>query len=244
MEIYLIIFTIIVVFIAGFTQGAIGFGSAMVAVPLLGLFIPIKTVVPFTVLNGLLITASLCWRLRREIRPEMVTPLFIGCIPGVAAGTYLLSRAPATLLQVCLGVLVISYAVYALVKHQAVRWRPSSLPAMAAGFGTGAIGAVFSAGGPPTIIYLSGLDRPAPEIKATFAGFFLLAGLLIAAFHFAAGLISGEAVRLFAFSAPAILAGVLIGEKVSRHLDEIRYRRLVLKGLFLLGLVLLMRSLG
>ncbi len=244
MEAEAIFFLIIaaILFFAGFTQGVCGFGSGLVAVPLLGLFLPLKTVVPFTILNGIVITAAMCWELRRGLRPGLILPLAAGCVPGVAVGAVFLSRAPAALLQGLLGLIVFAYAVYSLLDRKRRPRPPSTALGMAAGFGTGAIGAAFSAGGPPTIIYLSSLDRNPAEIKAAFAGFFLITGLMIAASHLAAGLVTARVLRLFAIGAPAVLAGSLLGTKLSGRMDGRRYRRLVLQMLLLMGAVLMFRG--
>ncbi len=242
MDIMQLAIMIMVVFAAGFIQGAIGFGSALLAVPILSLFMPIKTVVPFTVLNGLLVTAALCWHLRCDLRRELILPLVCGCVPGVAVGTVILSRAPADVLQLLLGIFVLLYVIYALAARGERLRRPSSSLGFVAGFGTGAIGAAFSAGGPPTIIYLSALDRSAVEIKATFAGFFFITGIMIALSHLGAGLMTAGVLYLFAVSAPAVFCGVHFGERLSRRVDDRRYRRLVIGFLLFMGVVLIFRS--
>ncbi|WP_456384925.1 TSUP family transporter, partial [Desulfolithobacter sp.] len=52
---------------AGFVQGLTGFGSALVAIPLLSLLMDVKTAVPLCTLNGMIITMYLGWRLRNHL---------------------------------------------------------------------------------------------------------------------------------------------------------------------------------
>ena len=64
----LVYFLIALIFLAaGFVQGISGFGSALVAMPLLALVVDVKTAVPLCVLNGLLITLFLTLRLKAHI---------------------------------------------------------------------------------------------------------------------------------------------------------------------------------
>ena len=109
MTVYFFLFLIFLV--AGFTQGVNGFGFGLLAIPLLSLFIDIKTGVPLCSLLGILITAFLSLRLRKHIDRRKILPLLLGCIPGVAAGTLVLKKAPTELLSVLMGVMLIAYAL-------------------------------------------------------------------------------------------------------------------------------------
>ena len=136
MTIYLFLFLIFL--IAGFTQGVTGFGFGLVAIPLLSLFIDIKTAVPLCSLLGILITAYLSLRLRKHIDRRKILPLLFGSIPGVAAGTLVLKKAPTTLLSLLMGVMLVAYSLYRLT----VRQQPHNIDekwAYVAGFFTGAI---------------------------------------------------------------------------------------------------------
>ncbi|MEJ2690257.1 MAG: sulfite exporter TauE/SafE family protein, partial [Deltaproteobacteria bacterium] len=83
-------FYCLVFMLAAFTQGVTGFGSALVAVPLLSLFMDIRTVVPLSILYGLIVTLFLTYRMRRHVDRKRLLPLIIGCLPGIAVGCSLL----------------------------------------------------------------------------------------------------------------------------------------------------------
>lgn len=57
----------IVFLLAGFIQGMTGFGSALVAIPLLSLFLDIKSAVPLCMLNSLVITSFLALKMRKHL---------------------------------------------------------------------------------------------------------------------------------------------------------------------------------
>ncbi|MBN4048974.1 sulfite exporter TauE/SafE family protein, partial [bacterium AH-315-N22] len=147
----------IIFLLAGFIQGVSGFGSALVAIPLLSLVIDIKAAVPLCILNSLVITTYLSLKMRRHLDSEKLLPLCLAAIPGIIVGSTILKQVSSTIIRVSLGIMLITYSLFSLFTkpqprklHKAWSW--------IAGFLSGAIGAAFSAGGPPTIIYTTMSD--------------------------------------------------------------------------------------
>ena len=150
------LFTIPVSFFAGLTQGLTGFGSALVAMPFFVEILPPKTAVTLSVLNGLLITSMLTYRHRRDIHVRNLAPLVLGAVPGVFLGIEFLKSVDERWIRGILGGIIICYSLYSLFKRgDRPKIRIHRLWGTVAGFLTGLIGASFSAGGPPTIIYVT-----------------------------------------------------------------------------------------
>jgi len=238
MTVYFFLFLIIL--IAGFTQGVTGFGFGLLAIPLLSLFINIKTAVPLCSLLGILVTAFLSLRLRNHIDRRKILPLLLGCIPGVAAGTLVLKNAPTELLSLLMGIMLIAYSLYRLT----IRQQPRSIDsrwAYVAGFFTGAISSAFSAGGPPTIIYttLRGWDKN--EIKATLSGFFLTGGLIVITAHALTGLTTGLVLHYFLYSAPVVVGGVFVGSLLYDRIDTTAYLKLLQCMLLAMGVLMIIK---
>ncbi len=234
---------LLILLAAGFTQGVTGFGFGLLAIPLLSLFIDIKTAVPLCSLLGMLITGFLSLRLRKHIDRRKILPLLLGCIPGVAAGTLFLKKAPAELLSVLMGIMLIGYALYRLYDKQ----QPRAIHAgwgYAAGFLTGAIASAFSAGGPPTIIYttLRGWDKEG--IKATLSGFFLAGGFFVIAAHALTGLTTTLVMHYFLVSAPIVVAGVFAGSLLYDRIDTGAYLKLLHLLLLAMGVLMIWKGLG
>jgi len=223
---------------AGFVQGLSGFGSALVAMPLLLLFMPARVAVPFCILMGLLITLQLGIGLKRHLDFKKIGPLFLGCLPGIACGTYLLKHADNMLVKKALGVILICYSLFQLFMHpKPLRLKPYW--GVIAGLLTGVIGAAFSAGGPPSIIYASLNTWDKDDIKATLTGFFFLTGVIIAVAHAAAGVTSMLVIKLFALSIPLIVTGTLIGARLYKRLSHQGYLKLIYILLLIMGVMLL-----
>jgi uncharacterized membrane protein YfcA len=227
---------------AGFTQGISGFGSALLAMPLLTMFIDVKIAVPLCILNGLLITSYLSMKLMRFLEWRKILPLLAGSLPGIYIGVMFLKNADSNIIKMLLGILIISYGCYSLFFSP----RPRKLHrawSYAAGFGTGFIGSAFSAGGPPTIIYttLTGWSRD--HIKATLSGFFLVSGAITAVVHSASGLVNAQVLKYFTFSALFVLLGVYTGSRLYNRINRQAYIRVMLVTLILLGFLMIVSTL-
>jgi len=228
-----------IVFVAAFTQVFAGFGNALVAVPLLSLFMPLQTVVPLTILCGLVVTIFLSWRMWSCIDHRKILPLITGCIPGVVLGSFFLRYSDQKTLRLLLGVFLLLYAGYNLFTTCKVIGDLKKTWAVLAGFATGLIGAILSAGGPPTIIYTTLTGWSKNDIKATLSGFFLFTGVSIASVHFLNGITTPEVLNLFVIGAPAVGLGVWSGSMVYEKINTRQYVRILLMGLFVMGLLFL-----
>ena len=223
---------------AGFVQGLTGFGSALVAIPLLSLVIDVKAAVPLCILNGLLITVYLAVQLRRYLDHRKILPLVIGSIPGVFVGTTLLTKVDPSVIRIGIGCLLISYSFYNLLVYPRPL-NPARIWGYVAGFLTGTIGAAFSAGGPPTLIYTTMTDWKKEEIKATLSGFFVVNGIVTAVVHAMSGVSSLTTVGYFAATAPFVLIGTVAGASITGRIDRKTYLRFIYGFLLVMGVVML-----
>ncbi len=224
--------------LAGLIQGLTGFGSALVAIPLLCLLVDIKIAVPLCMLNSMVITTTLAFQLKRDVDLKKIAPLCISAIPGIVVGSTLLSTVDSNIMRFALGIFLVSYSVYSLVAKPRQRDLHFSW-SLAAGFSSGAIGAAFSAGGPPAIIYAMMNKWSKNEIKATLTGFFMANSYLTAAVHGATGVTTKQSLLLFAASAPFVLAGTFGGSFLYRFLPEKNYVWLIFIFLIIMGVMMI-----
>ena len=223
--------------LAGFVQGLTGFGSALVAIPLLSFIFDIKTAVPLCMLNGLIITSYLAFTLRRHLDRDKIFPLLIGALPGIAVGVYLLKEVDGSLIRYGIGGLLISYSLYNLIVCPRPL-NPGKAWGYLAGFLTGTIGAAFSAGGPPAIIYTTLTSWKKDEIKATLTGFFVVNGYITAMVHAVSGITTLSTVNIFVVTAPFVLIGTTIGSRISGRINRRTYLKLIYFFLIVMGIMM------
>ena len=223
---------------AGFVQGLTGFGSILVAAPLLCLIIDIKAAVPLCMLSSVVITSVLTFQLKQQCDYKKIAPLCIGTLPGIAFGVTILASMHSGTIRFFLGLLLILYSLYSLL----FTLKPRNLHqgwSLLAGFLSGAIGAAFGTGGPPTIIYTTLNNWKKDEVKATLTSFFLFNSLIISITHAISGLTTKTVFTYFLTAAPFILIGTLAGSRLYRFLTGEKYIKLIFFFLIVMGILMI-----
>ena len=233
----------LVVFAAGFTQGFAGFGSALVALPLLALLLDVKTVIPLVNLLGLCINATLLVQLRGHLDWRPIRSLLVWAVPGIPAGALVLRFFPVRVLELAIGVLVILFPLYLLTAKPPTREAPAGW-SRPFGFVSGVLGGSLGTSGPPGVIDASLQPWGKYSIKSTLVGFFLVSGAAISLTHGVTGLLTGRVLELFASGILPLLIGVLSGSLLFGKVGSDGYRRVLSAALVCLGVFMVVRSFG
>ena len=100
--------------VAAYTaRGASGFGAA-VAMPLLGLVVPLKILVPAWTLVGIAAGVALLGEDRKNVSWREMAKLVPGCLLGIAIGLYVFTILSSEVLAKWLGIMVLLYGLYSL----------------------------------------------------------------------------------------------------------------------------------
>jgi len=215
-------------FLGGLVSGLSGFAMGLVVSGVwLHIITPDQNAL-LIVLCGLVTQGSGIWRVRHEMNWRAVLPFIIGGAIGVPAGTALLTTVDQGTLRVTMGVLLVLYSLYGLLRP-AIKPVQGSLPVeVSVGVANGLIGGLTGLGGIAVTIWsqLGGGAKDAqraifqPVMFATFA----MTALSLAV----AGAYTGEAMRLYAFALPALTVGLWCGLKLYGKLNDVAFRRVIL----------------
>lgn len=233
-----------VVFAAAFVRSALGFGDAVIAMPLLTMVIGLKTASPLVAFIGPTISVLiLAWGWRKvDLKPAV--RLIAASALGIPVGIYGLARLPEEPLKVALGALILLYGMFGLARPGArIRSEKAWLPWLVGGT-AGVLGGAYNTNGPPVVAYGMLRGWPPESFRATLQGYFLPTGLMILAGHGLAGLWTAEVLRSYLFSLPALVAGVVLGGLLNRKLTHALFAKLVYGSLAVMGLVLLVRTIA
>jgi uncharacterized membrane protein YfcA len=146
-----------IVFAAFFLSAISGFGAAMLAMPLLTLILGIEVATPLYGLMSITSNILLVGILWQTVQLTVASRLFLGTLPGIAWGLWLLKTIPAVVVIKGLGVLLVGFGCYQLIPSQVPHLpfphlkRPHlKHPHWAYGFGflAGALGAAYNTNGP------------------------------------------------------------------------------------------------
>ena len=226
-----------VVFLSCFTRSALGFGDAVLGMPLLVLLIGLQKATPLMALVGIAIASSILVGAWRQVDVRAAWRLIVSALVGIPFGLIFLTRAPEAITQRVLGVVIVGFGLYNLLAPQMPRLHSDKL-AFLFGFLGGVLGGAYNTSGPTAVIYGALRRWPPQRFRATMQGYFLPTGAAVLIGHAAAGLWTAEVLRLFAFSLPPILLGVYLGGRVNRRISGGRFNHVIYAALVLMGVLL------
>ena len=227
-----LILAAVVIVVAYFVRGIAGFGSGLIAIPLLAFMLPLSVAVPMIVLLDYLASASHGAKHRDLIKWRELLPLLPFSFIGVVLALYIFKSIDAVLLSKGLGVFIILFALYTLA-NLAPHYIGSRLWAIPAGSLGGLIGTLFGTGGPFYAIYLKlrGLEKS--DFRATFAMIFLLDGAGRLTGYLISGFFHLDALFLVAASLPMMIIGMYLGGHVHANISQRTFQRAI--SLLLIG---------
>jgi uncharacterized membrane protein YfcA len=234
-----------VAFLGALVFGITGFGAALVTIPLATHLVPLQFALALFVLVDLACAASVGFeKPKNAVRAEW-TRLVPMILVGTVVGVTLLVNLPRQAATIALGVFVVVYASYSLLKRSFDAKPVSSGWAWLAGFAGGITSTVFGAGGPPYIIYLARRGLAPAQLRATL-GFATLTSISLRAVAFLiTGLLLDSRVWMSAAAAvPAALVGIAVARRIYRRVPRETLMRLIMLMLLASGISLLVRALA
>lgn len=230
---------LLVVTFASFTQGIAGFGSALIAMPLIVKIFGLQVAVPLVALIVLVLEIALFIRFRRALRVNVVSKLIISSLLGIPIGQWILAKVDEDFMLSVLGVVIIAYALYVLTNYRLPRLQHPTW-AYLFGFTGGLLGGAYNTSGPPVIIFGNCRRWEPAEFKANLQGFFIVSSFWIALSHGIRGNLTTEVWRLFLPSTIAIAIGLWAGLTIDKRINSELFQKIVLWLLLLLGVSLLL----
>jgi uncharacterized membrane protein YfcA len=231
-----------VIFVATLIRSAFGFGEALVAVPLLALLIPVEQAVPLATLVSITVDGVVIAQDWHRIHVRSAGWLVVSTLLGIPLGLWLLTAVAEVVVKAILGVVIIGFALYCLVRPRQYELKNDRL-AWLFGFSAGVLGGAYGMNGPPLVIYGSLRHWSAEHFRATLQGYFLPASLLGMCGYWLAGLWTAAVTRYYLWSLPLALAAIFLGRAINQRLSGRAFLRFVHIGLLLIGTVLLIGSL-
>jgi len=234
-----------IAFLGAFAQGVTGFGSALVAMPLLALIIGVRDAAALVALISLAVNVALLLPARHALPWRLVGPLLAGSVAGVPVGVLFLAGADPRLARALLGATLVAISAALLIERRpdaGTAGSSSAGSALAVGAIAGLIGGAFTTNGPVIALYAAGRGWGKRETHAAMQLYFFVSGIAIVALHGAGGITSRRVLLTALYSLPFLGAGSLAGWAVHRRVDEGRYRLLLRLSLLAAGAALLVTA--
>jgi uncharacterized membrane protein YfcA len=229
-----------VLFLATFIRSALGFGEALIAVPLLALLLPIQVAAPLAVLVSITVALVVVIQDWRNVHVRSAGWLVLSTLIGIPLGLLLLKTVPESIVKGILGAFIIAFALYSFAGRKPELHSDRLAPIF--GFTAGILGGAYGMNGPPLVVY-GVLRRWQPaQFRATLQGYFLIASIVGMAGYALTGLWTGAVSRYFVLSLPLALVAIFLGHAVHRRLSSARFLLCVNLGLIVIGVLLLKQA--
>lgn len=235
---------LVVIFVASVVRSAFGFGEALIAVPLLALFLPIQVATPLAVLISVAIAAVILLQDWRKVHIRSTGWLFVPTLAGIPLGIWLLHSPHQELVKAALGVVIVLFSGFFLLgkrpphlEHDSHAWL------LGCGFVAGVLGGAYGINGPALVVYGS-MRRWSPQhFRATLQGYFLPASAIGMLGYGVSGLWTSQVTHYFFIALFAAIPAVFIGRWLNQRMRGETFRRYIHAGVVAIGIVLLVQAL-
>lgn len=230
-------------FFGGITTGLAGFAMGLVVTGIwLHVLTPVQTA-SLIIGYGLIVQCYGVWKLRHALDWRRVAPLVAGGTIGAPLGVMLLAHLQPAYVRRAVGVLLVLYSLYGLLRPKLAPLRATVPADGIVGFLNGVLGGLTGLAGPIVVIWcqLTGVPRDAQ--RAIFQPVILAAFVITAVGLAIDGAFTVDLLKLFLLGLVPVAAGIWLGWYLYGRLDEEGFRKMILALLFLSGLVLILPGL-
>ncbi len=224
-----------VVVSASFIRGALGFGDALFAMPLLALVLPTKAAAPLVALAAATTALVLLLRDWRHVVLRPATLLTGFGVLGVPFGAWMLRTGDDRLVKGLLACVVLGFSVWSLRRSGLVGLKNDRL-APVFGFAAGFLGGAYNTGGPPLVVFGTLRHWTPMQFRATLQTYSIVASGWVIAIHSLTGLVTRSTLTHFGIVAPLIVVASLAGRRLTNEIPADRFVRLVYAALIVVGL--------
>ncbi|MGD8484434.1 MAG: sulfite exporter TauE/SafE family protein [Thioalkalispiraceae bacterium] len=226
------IYALLIMLLAYGFRGITGFGSGLIAIPLLALLYPLHLVVPYITLLDWLASIVHGVKHREQTQWRLIRPALPFTLIGILIALYLFMNIDASVLVKTLGIFILCFAIYSLA---APRFKPHSSRAWAvpAGLLGGIISTLFGTGGPFYVIYLQLQGLSKGLFRATIAPIFAIEGALRVLGYSLVGFYNTDLLLSVLLGLPVMLVAMRIGGHIHTNISQQSFQRAV--GILLIG---------
>ena len=234
--------TCLIILIAATVRSTVGFGEALIAMPLLIMVIPKEQAAPLvaliSVINGIGILIREWKHIEFRAALKLVLPAFV----TVPVGVWLLRSGDDRIVKVILAVFILIFSSFSLRKPkqfhlESDHWAP--LVGLFAGF----LGGAYNTSGPPIVMYGTLRHWPPERFRAMLQSFFIFSSLWVVAIRFWNKEMTPAVLTYFAICLPFVFLAMWLGFRISKKVSVERFVVVVHVALLLIGTMLLMTAL-
>jgi len=228
-------------FAAMFIHSFVGFGGALVSMPILTMFVSPRVAIPAFALMVLVMDLLLVVETRVHVNWRRVAFLLAGGVIGSPIGAFALKTLPTGGLYVALNVLILLFAVllWCNVHVPLPDNRPTQL---AVGLTSGLLGGCIATSGPPVVIFGLARQWQKDAFRGTLLAYFTGLTFVSVASYTVMGMVGGKTLVLSLAALAGALPAAWIGVKLKNRVGQKVFRAVVLAVISFLALLALAKQ--
>ena len=224
------------ILLASFVQGITGFGFALIAVPLLSLFIPeIRNITAIVVIYSLLTNIIIMYKSRNYIDFKKILPLIIFGIIATPIGTYILLYLNVNTLKIIIG-LITTITAFAMFKNFKIKIKKESISYGIVGLLSGFLNGSTGLSGPPVVLFLTNQNTDKNVFRANLTFYGIAINIFAIILFIVEDIVNISVLHFTILYLPVLIIGVLAGIVVSNKINELFFRNLTIGLISFLGL--------
>jgi uncharacterized protein len=232
-----------VVFLAYTVLGVTGFGSALLAVPLLSWKWPLQEVVVLILLLDIVGTALHGGLNLRQVQKNLVLQMLPGIALGALIGLWLSQILNTRWPILCLGAYVALVGLrwlWSIESPSPANTKPLQSDSHVGSVFIGLVETVFATSGPVVLATLKNRLTDLARLRATVPVVLLMASLIALTVLLGSGQVAlGPSLERFLWSLPFAVLGILLGNHLAPRIPQMRMRQLLAMLLILSGIALM-----
>jgi hypothetical protein len=224
-------------------RSALGFGEALVAVPLLAFCVPLQVAAPLAVLVSITIAGIVVIQDWKKVHLHSTGWLVLSTLFGIPLGLWFLTSSHQRGVKVMLALIIMAFSVYSLTGKTAMELRSDSRGwLLVCGFCAGVLGGAYGMNGPPLAIYGAMRRWSAQHFRTTLQAYFLPASIIGMGGYWVAGLWVPSVTHYYLLSLPVTLPAIFLGRVINHRLRGDAFLKYIYLGLASIGALLLVQA--
>ncbi len=240
-----LILFVLVIFACFTIQGITGFGSSILAVPFLAVFMDLKDVVVIVSLVSMEIAVLMTLISFRLVEIKEFLKITTCLLLGLPLGIYMLNTLSTGYLETILAVAIFVLGIYNLFdlhfkaeKKVAKKKTGFDFGGSACLFCAGVVHGVFAAGGPLVVVYGTNKFKTKESMRASFSALWVVINTVMLIINSSSGKITSATIEKAAWAFPAVVLSIFVGKWIGDRISQkvfltIIYAVLIFAGVFM-----------
>ena len=217
-----------------------GFGYALLAAPVLVLFLPPKIVVPVVLMSWMPLSLLLISESYAEIAWPKIGDWLIGALPGMILGVYGLAKIAEGPMRGGIGVMTLLAALVILLRPRRPIRREQPVSILV-GLLSGAMAGASGVSGPPVVLFGLNQGWDHRVLRACLIAYFTVLHAMTIVVMGNFGMINSQTLGLAVWVLPGLAMGYLLGFRLRDRINSTFFRNLTLCLVGLAGFLSILR---